>query len=510
MRAGRQIGASLLLAAMALGLVGTASAFATPPRARLSAHEASRALHRATALLTVSKRKGPRNRAPRELTTTLLALSRSLPSLGPAERRRAKALLARPTDKPDPDAHGYTVAEAPPFCSAHFCVHYVASTIDAPNPQDGNGNGVPDYVEGVDAVAEASYSVENGSLGWRPPKPDRLLGGDSRTDVYLVQLAGKIFGYSAPDVGQRTRSQYAYMVVDNDFATAEYPRTDPLQDLEVTFAHEYNHVLQYGYDAAQDLWFYEASAVWMEDHVYPAINDYLRYIRRWVVRSKLPLTASNIKIYGSAVWNHWLAGRYGDAVVRTAWEQARKSKPAGFSIGVYNRAIRVARHARGPLNGVKSLAQEFARFAAATAEWRTPGEFPYSDAALWDDVKRRGRLRPGRFALRRLSHTGYLLFSVRPRKVRALRLLAGAQRGTRSAFALICRQGPVATGRVRIKMRFAKHGGVRGVTLRHPGRCSRITAALINADPRESGFAFGDWLYTHDHQRFAATLIVRR
>jgi hypothetical protein len=51
---------------------------------------------------------------------------------------------------------------------------------------------------------------------------------------------------------------------------------------------------------------------------------------------------------------------------------------------------------------------------------------------------------------------------------------------------------------------------VRGVTLRNPGRCTRITAALINGDPRQIGFAFGDWLYTHDHQRFAATVILRR
>ena len=59
-------------------------------------------------------------------------------------------------------------------------------------------------------------------------------------------------------------------------------------------------------------------------------------------------------------------------------------------------------------------------------------------------------------------------------------------------------------------MRFAKSGGVRAVTLRNPGRCDRITAALINADPRQIGFAFGDWLYTHDHRRFAATLVLRR
>jgi hypothetical protein len=94
--------------------------------------------------------------------------------------------------------------------------------------------------------------------------------------------------------------------------------------------------------------------------------------------------------------------------------------------------------------------------------------------------------------------------------VKAMRLLAGAQRGTRSAFALICREGLPATGTLRVKTRFAKEGGVRAVTLRKPGRCSRITVALVNADPRQIGFAFGDWLYTHDHKRFAATLLLRR
>src|SRR5205807_2286344 len=172
------------------------------------------------------------------------------------------------------------------------------------------------YVEQVDAVAEQVYATENGTLAWKPPKPDGTRGGDSRTDVYLVDLGGQLFGYSAPDVHQKGRSQSAYLVVDNDYTASQFPGTTPLNDLEVTFAHEYNHVLQFGYDVDQDLWLYETSAVWMEDHVYPDINDYLRYVRRWVVRTKLPITANSIKIYGSAVWNHWLAGRYGDQIVR--------------------------------------------------------------------------------------------------------------------------------------------------------------------------------------------------
>jgi hypothetical protein len=506
MRVRRQIGVSLLLAALGLGLVGVSGASAGADGVKLNHAQAAKALHRVSRLLGARKHRVRHRRPPRELTSTLSALSRSLSSLGPVERRHAATLLARPTDSPDPDGSSYQVGEQPPLCSAHFCVHYVASTVDAPDLTDANGNGIPDYVETVAAVAEAVYAVENGTLGWKPPKPDGSLGDDSRVDIYLVQLGGtQAFGYTATDLGQHKRSEHSYLVLDDDFAASEFG-VDPLVALQVTLAHEYNHVLQFSLDAAEDTWFQESTAVWMEDHVYPTLNDYLRYIKRWVVRTKVPLTDARppggIKIYGSAVFNHWLAGRYGDSIIRTAWEQARKLRPAGFAVATYNKAIRKA--------GGKDLAHEFAQFAAATAEWRTPGVFPYSDAPLWQDVQRRGVLHPGRFTIRPLSHTGYLLFRVRHTRAKAVRLLAGAEKGTEAAFALICRQGPPEIGTVRIKEKFTKRGGVRGVTLRHPGRCSRITAALINADPRQIGFAFGDWLYTHDHRRFAATLVLRR
>jgi hypothetical protein len=505
MRVRRQIGASLLLAVLAIAVLGASGDSADARAAELTHAQAAKALHRATRLLGARKHRVKPRRHPRDLTSTLSVLSRSLSRLGPVERRHAAALLARPTDSPDPDGSSYAVDEEPPLCSAHFCVHYVASTVDAPNPTDSDGDGVPDYVTQVAAVAEAVYGAENLTLGWRAPKPDGGLGGDPRTDIYLVQLGGtQAFGYTSTDIGQRHRSQHSYLVLDDDFAASEFG-VDPLVALEVTLAHEYNHVLQFSYDAAEDTWFQESTAVWMEDHVYPTLNDYLRYIKRWVVRSKVPLTDArppgDIKIYGSAVFNHWLAGRYGDAIIRSAWEQARKTRRAGFAVAAYDRAIRKA--------GGRDLAHEFARFAASTAEWRTPGVFPYSDGPLWQDVQRRGVLHPRHFVVRSLSHTGFLLFRIRHTRARAIRLLAGAQKHTEAAFALICREGPQQSGKVRIKERFAKHGGVRGVTLRHPGRCSRITAALINADPRQVGFAFGDWLYSHDHRRFAATLLRR-
>ena len=120
-------------------------------------------------------------------------------------------------------------------------------------------------------------------MGWKPPKPDvDGCGSDpsALTDIYLKQLGDQgLFGYETVDPGQgRARSQYAYLVLDNDYAPSEYGYADPAIPASVTLAHEYNHVLQMTYDTFQDVWFLEATATWSEEQVYPDVNDWLGYV----------------------------------------------------------------------------------------------------------------------------------------------------------------------------------------------------------------------------------------
>src|SRR5215213_4918385 len=84
-----------------------------------------------------------------------------MPQSRPTERREP------PTDVRDPNRKAYSVPEAPdsPACSRHFCVHWVVQGLDAPEPTDRDGNGVPDYVATVLRVAERVHRVENGRLG---------------------------------------------------------------------------------------------------------------------------------------------------------------------------------------------------------------------------------------------------------------------------------------------------------------------------------------------------------
>ncbi len=70
-------------------------------------------------------------------------------------------------------------------------------------------------------------------------------------------------------------------MLDEDIAEFADDELTELEALQATMAHEYNHVLQFTYDsqvARADLWMLESIATWIEEQVYPTINDYLRYV----------------------------------------------------------------------------------------------------------------------------------------------------------------------------------------------------------------------------------------
>jgi hypothetical protein len=424
-----------------------------------------------------------------------------MPQSRPTEQRE------RPTDVRDPNRNAYSVPEAAasPACSRHFCVHWVVQGLDAPEPTDRNADGVPDYVETVLRVAERVHRVENGRLGWREPRSDGRQGGrNGKTDVYLSQIGGELFGYAAPDRGQATKQHriprrlHGYLVLDNDYSAFEFPRTKPLADLRVTFAHEYNHILQFGYDAYQDPWFAEASATWVEDQVYNGIDDYLRYVRRWVKLWETPLTANSIKEYGSAVWNQWLARHQGPEIIRKAWAGAIDARPGGFSVGSYERALRSS--------GTSDFGHDFARFSAALAEWRTGKGF--RESRLYPDLPRQGRLPLGGGGLTRLlNHTTSQMLRVGPRPGRAVVVNLAAPRGTAAGVALVGRVGSERHGHSVVRLAYSRGGGMLRVRLRRPARFKRITAVIVNADATVGGFDVGnlDWNYLTDGLPFGVS-----
>jgi hypothetical protein len=295
------------------------------------------------------------------------------------------------------------------------------------------------------------------------------------------------------------------MVLDDDYAVSEYGSyPDPLDPARVTFAHEFNHLLQQSYDSFQDVWMFESTAVWAEEQVYPQINDYLNYLPSFAGGSQSPITdrkaAKGLKIYGSAVWNHWLAHRFGAGAVRRAWEVSAAVKPADYAVAAYDRAVRDA--------GGRGFEREFVRFAATTAEWRT-GHGAFPDAAAYPDVERKGSLRPGSRKRLRLDHTAFRLLKVKS-GARSIELRVDAEQGLRAGVALVARDGDPLGGSVTMKSDYTDRGGRVEVTLRKAGSFDRITAVVVNADGRVTGFRGNDWVYAKDDQRFKVRLSRRR
>lgn len=495
---------SLILLALALPAALPAAASAakpeTPAQARKALSEAQQTLD------------GNGVRTGREATPALTRLAAGKNLLSSSDRRVANSLLARPTNQSaDPQQNGYTTFEQAPYCTPNFCVHYVATTADAP-PQTPAVDGIPVYVKNMADQFEYVHSIENGvdQMGWQPPKSDGTLGGSAKTDVYIKQIGDQgIYGYAAPE--QNARSSYAYLVMDNDYSPSEFPSSaTPADALEVTAAHEYNHVLQFNYDSYQDTWMLESTATWSEEQVYPAVNDYLGYLGTWASPSctTVPLTSfdgagttcQRLKAYGSAVWNHWLTARSSRNVIRTAWEN---SQAAGdFAPAAYSSAI-----AAQP--GGVDFTDEFDRFSAAVAEWRAPGS-AFPDRASYPDVSRSGSPlaidgtpRPSEV----LDHTTFRLIGVTadPSKPRA-RLHAELPSGLKGALALVGRTGSNDTqGTVTTVLQQLPSGGAGDVTLPNPGSYGRITAVLVNADPSQAGYSSttGDWIWTRDGQPFA-------
>ena len=473
----------------------------------------------------------------REVSPALRVLAEKLPALDGADRRRALRLLARPVaGQTNPSESAYDVPEAPPLDGPHFRIHYVKTASaegekpappgacrnpsdDRPPETDANLNGHPDYVDQMLAEFEHVYAVQNGQLGWRQAKPDFGRGGNDKTDVYIKNIGPEgIFGYAAPDatqpLNQGRNKLAAYLVMDNDYCQQEFRNYSRyIEPLRVTAAHEYNHVLQFNYDALQDNWMFESTAVWMEDVVYDDINDYRNYLPAWARLSLAPLTRfdvqprddnpNNAKAYGDVVFVRWIAERFGADTIRNAWEQSIATK--SFAPDAYEAALRP--HGR-------DVFDVFSGFAADTAEWRLVNG-PFEEGGEgngFPEVQRalRGAKLPPQTATGQrndyveggIDHLSYALFDIDTRGEDAITIGATFRRGVKGAIALVGRTGDDRGGAATVRITRLPRGGAGRVRLENASGFTRVTAVLINGDTRKSGYSqdIGDWVWLGDDE----------
>lgn len=214
------------------------------------------------------------------------------------------------------------------------------------------------------AHVERAWDVEIGRLGFRPPLPDAgRCGPDDRLDVFLwagieecyVDVVGEAPATPHDD-------EYAYVVID-PFG----PFAGPI--LDTTVAHELNHALQAADDWDDAAIAYEMTAVFVEDEVVDADDQYLDQVVDFQAHPDWSIDRDDGYetwfMYGAALYLRFVRDRYfgGDAAfIGEVWRRLRS--PLGSAEPDVEDALDAVLAPRGA--GFVASVPEFARWRVYT------------------------------------------------------------------------------------------------------------------------------------------------
>lgn len=219
----------------------------------------------------------------------------------------------------------------------HFKVHYTTVAPDAPEV---TGMTPAAWAQQVADTFESVHSAYiSSSYNYRPaPLPKNNTG---TYDIYLKELSGqRLYGYAEQPnqtadpnspidpnyvVGSPFPNSFSsYIVLDNDFTeTGVYGSVyTPLENLQITAAHEYHHAVQFGYNYYFETWYAEATATWLEDELFDNVNQLYTYLPKYLSKTNnsidMPIDGSSE--YGRWIFDRYLAERHGRDMIRASWE----------------------------------------------------------------------------------------------------------------------------------------------------------------------------------------------
>ncbi len=222
----------------------------------------------------------------------------------------------------------------------NFRIHYDTSGFHAAALLDAQKNRIPNsasaYADSVGQILQYSLRLLRDSLGYPAPPNDNGAGGGLEYDIYVQNLGGASYGYTTPETPINSKPEggtfTSFIVIDSDFDFVFPVINRGLPALRVTVAHELYHAIQlgsYGYWGG-DIYFYEMTAVWLEDVAFDEVNDYHQYVKSptgHFARPEASFTANDLIMYSRAVWPHYLAKRFGTEVMRGIWDEIRNARP---------------------------------------------------------------------------------------------------------------------------------------------------------------------------------------
>lgn len=165
---------------------------------------------------------------------------------------------------------------------------------------------------------EFSYEMEVEEQGWKAP--NRI---ETYAMMVLVPEGNQAGAYTTVE---RCGNAYLPYVVafSGGFRAGDWWKT--------MACHEFNHASQFSYGMAHEFWWWEATASYSEEYVYPEHNDWADFVSTYGRMPHIGLNASAgnsndqwlfYHTYAMAIWGFYLDENYGglDAVQET-WELA--------------------------------------------------------------------------------------------------------------------------------------------------------------------------------------------
>ncbi|MEW5803714.1 MAG: hypothetical protein AB1847_16595 [bacterium] len=323
----------------------------------------------------------------RKCATPLLRQAMKHPELLNPENQ---FILHRPTDFGDKDYYGLTPLhyDTP---EGHFRLYYTLDNNygDAVEDSDADPETVPEYVSDFGGYFEYAYAYLTDTLHYSP-------AGGGKTEVFILGI--EAYGVTSAD------GAGLYIMVKNNYSGFR-ENLDPEGwengAMKVTAAHEFFHVVQAGYDhwpksPVDSTWWEENTAVWIEDAVYPTVDDHRNYLgwpytdendngqwdtgepyftlssaqgfgsrnKGWFDYPGDSLMALYGKgsscpgfEYGGVIWAKFLSERFGNDMIKSIFEQVLPSS--------YNVLMAIDQSVKEFTAGKTSFTQEFIHFKLA-------------------------------------------------------------------------------------------------------------------------------------------------
>ena len=195
--------------------------------------------------------------------------------------------------------------------TTHFIIHYTTSGGDAVSEA---------FVDDVEDACETAWSSYHNDYNWDVVPGDGSAGGGyDMIDCYIHSLGPGLLGMAEPESSVPPNPPHndktGFFHVNSTISS--------LGDRLATTAHEYMHVVQFGYNSSSvNSWWMENCAMMGEEFAYDTINDYRGYLSFFFGPIYEPLYTHNGQYeYGQITWPMYHAERFTPDLVRDLWDR---------------------------------------------------------------------------------------------------------------------------------------------------------------------------------------------